>query len=160
MTISDAAAEADLLETLLAQERDIQFDSFGYADAWTIGSRVVELATRRGLPVATSLVFGDQQVFYSAFEGTSADNDDWLARKFRVVRRYNHASLTVGTRFRARGLDFGVDSGLDPRLYAAHGGAFPIRVRGSIVGILGVSGLTEFEDHELVVEVLSEHAPR
>jgi uncharacterized protein (UPF0303 family) len=118
----------------------------------------VELATRRGLSITTSLAFGDQQVFHSASEGTSADNDDWLAKKFRVVRRFNHASLTVGTRFRARGLDFAVDSGLDPRLYAAHGGAFPIRVRGSIVGILGVSGLTEFEDHELVVEALSEHA--
>jgi uncharacterized protein (UPF0303 family) len=160
MTPSDTAAEAERLETLLAQERDIQFDSFGYADAWAVGSRVVELATRRGLSVASSLVFGDQQVFHSALEGTSADNDDWLAKKFRVVRRYNHASLTIGTRFRARGLDFRVDSGLDPRLYAASGGAFPIRVRGSIVGILGVSGLTEFEDHDLAIEVLSEHAAR
>ncbi len=160
MTPSDTAAEAERLETLLAQERDIQFDSFGYADAWAVGSRVVELATRRGLSIASSLVFGDQQVFHSALEGTSADNDDWLAKKFRVVRRYNHASLTVGTRFRARGLDFRVDSGLDPRLYAASGGAFPIRVTGSIVGILGVSGLTEFEDHDLAIEVLSEHAAR
>jgi uncharacterized protein (UPF0303 family) len=158
MTTSDTAAEIARLETLLAQESDIQFESFGYPDAWTVGSRVVELASRRGLSLATSLVFGDQQVFHSALDGTSADNDDWLAKKFRVVRRFNHASLTIGTRFRVRGLDFSVDSGLDPRLYAASGGAFPIRVRGSIVGILGVSGLTEFEDHELVVEVLSEHA--
>ena len=158
MTTSDTAAAAELLEKLLAQERDLQFDSFGYADAWRVGSHLVELANRRGLSITASLVFGDQQVFHSAKEGTSADNDDWLARKFRVVRRFNHASLTVGTRFRARGLDFAIDSGLDPRLYAAHGGAFPIRVRGSIVGIVGVSGLTQFEDHDLVVEVLSEHA--
>ena len=160
MPTSDTAAEAARLETLLAQERDIQFDSFGYADAWTVGSRLVEIATSRGLSTTTSLVFGDQRVFHSALEGTSADNDDWLEKKFRVVRRFGHASLTIGTRFRARGLEFAVDSGLDPRLYAAHGGAFPIRVRGSIVGILGVSGLTQFEDHDLVVEVLSEHAAR
>ena len=160
MTTSDMAAEAERLEILLAQEHDIQFGSFGYTDAWTVGSHLVELATRRGLSIATSLVFGDQQVFHSALPGTSADNDDWLAKKFRVVRRFNHASLTVGTQFRARGLDFAVDSGLDPRLYAAHGGAFPIRVHGSILGILGVSGLTQFEDHELVIEVLSEHARR
>lgn len=36
----------------------------------------------------------------------------------------------------------------------------PSASAGSIVGILGVSGLTEFEDHDLVVEVLSEHAAR
>ena len=160
MSTSDPAAAAELLEKLLAQERDIQFDSFGYRDAWTVGSRLVELATRRELSITTSLVFGDQQVFHAAFEGTSADNDDWLAKKFRVVRRFNHASLTIGTSFRARGLDFAVDTGLDPRLYAAHGGAFPIRVRGSVIGMLGVSGLTQFEDHDLVVEVLSEHAAR
>src|ERR1700726_4033993 len=145
MTTSDTTAAAELLEKLLPQERDIQFDAFGSPDAWAVGSGLVELATRRGLSITTSLVFGDQQVFHSASEGTSADNDDWLAKKFRVVRRFSHASLTIGTQFRARGLDFAVDSGLDPRLFAAHGGAFPIRVHGSILGILGVSGLTQFE---------------
>src|ERR1700719_2905589 len=95
MTTSDTAAAAELLEKLLAQERDIQFDSFGYADAWTVGSGLVELATRRGLSITTSLVFGDQQVFHSASEGTSADNDDLLPKKFPVARRFSHTSVAM-----------------------------------------------------------------
>lgn len=63
MTTSDTAAEAERLEILLTQEHDIQFDSFGYADAWTVGSRVVELATRRGLSVAARSCSGTRRSF-------------------------------------------------------------------------------------------------
>jgi len=39
--------------------------------------------------------------------------------------------------------------------FAAHGGAFPIVVRGvGPVGVVTVSGLPQLDDHRLVVEVL------
>jgi len=39
--------------------------------------------------------------------------------------------------------------------YAAHGGAFPILVRGiGCIGTVAVSGLPQLEDHRLVVETL------
>ena len=44
--------------------------------------------------------------------------------------------------------------GLDPRLYVAAGGSFPIHVDGAgIIGTMTVSGLPQVEDHKLVVEV-------
>ena len=46
--------------------------------------------------------------------------------------------------------------GLDRAAYAFAGGAFPIRVNGALVGTVGVSGLTDVEDHDLVVEALEE----
>jgi len=147
------ALHAELLE----QERDVQFDSFGLEDAWQVGSMLRELAAVRQLPVAISIVMGDQRVFHAALPGSAADNDDWLARKFRVVRRFGHASYTVGTEYRARGKRFDDDVHFDVREYAAHGGAFPLRVRGSMVGIVGVSGLPQEDDHALVVEVLTAH---
>lgn len=141
--------------TLLEQERDVQFDSFGHDDSWAVGSTLRELSAARKHPVAIAIMLGEQRVFHVGLPGSTADNDDWLARKFRVVGEFGHSSLAVGTDFKARGLSFEADSGLDVRLFAAHGGAFPLIVRDSIVGVVGVSGLAQRDDHDLVIEVLT-----
>jgi uncharacterized protein (UPF0303 family) len=45
--------------------------------------------------------------------------------------------------------------GLDPADYAAHGGAFPVRIANvGIVAVVTVSGLPQAEDHALVVTAL------
>ena len=145
------------LQTLLEQERTLQFDAFSHNDAWMLGTRLRTLATEQTLPVAIAIMLGDQRVFHAGLAGSSADNDGWLERKFAVVRRYGHSSLAVGVEFRSRGVDFDVDSRLDLTRFAAHGGAFPLFVRGSIVGMVGVSGLPQLDDHALVVEALGAH---
>lgn len=155
--MTDASEAAALLPLLLEQERLIQFDSFDVGDAWAVGSRLVELGTLRKHPIAVSIMFGDQRVFHAALPGACADNDAWLENKFRVVRRFASSSFAVGTRFRANSRDFRTDSNLDPSTHAAHGGAFPLRVRGSLIGVAGVSGLPQRDDHDLIVEVLDEH---
>ena len=145
------------LQTLLEQERTLQFDAFSHDDAWMLGTRLRALAAEQALPVAIAITLGDQRVFHAGLAGASADNDGWLERKFAVVRRYGHSSLAVGVEFRSRGVDFDVDSRLDPTRFAAHGGAFPLFVRGLIVGMVGVSGLPQLDDHALVVEALGAH---
>ena len=151
------SAQEQLLEALLEQERGIQFDSFGFADAWAVGSLLVELGLERDHPIAIAIMFSDQRVFHASLPGASADNDGWLDNKFRVVRRFASSSLAVGTRFRIAGRDFDTASRLDPRTHAAHGGAFPLRVRGALMGVVGVSGLAQQLDHDLVVEALRAH---
>jgi len=44
---------------------------------------------------------------------------------------------------------------LDPDRFAAHGGAFPLTIRGTgVVGTITVSGLPQVEDHAFVVAQL------
>ena len=94
-------------------------------------------------------------MYHAALPGASADNDGWLERKHRVVERFGQASLLVGESFRANGEDFDTHARLDPREYAAHGGVVPIRLEGGVViGAVGVSGLPQQDDHDLVVEHL------
>ncbi|WP_345529216.1 heme-degrading domain-containing protein [Nocardioides endophyticus] len=98
-----------------------------------------------------------QRLFHAALPGASADNDGWLARKYAVVDRYGCSSLRVGEQFRVAGKSFDTDSRLDPGEYAAHGGAFPILLRGTgCIGTVAVSGLPQRDDHRLVVEALEQ----
>lgn len=134
------------------QEVRLRLDRFDNDDAWRLGCLLVELARTRGLAVTVDVRRGEQQLFHCALPGTSADNDAWIERKNRVVRRFGESSYLVGQRFRDRGSSFEEKSRLDPDLFAAHGGAFPVSVNGvGVVGTVTVSGLPQIEDHRLVV---------
>ncbi|MCQ4211970.1 heme-degrading domain-containing protein [Streptomyces longispororuber] len=143
------------IPTLQEQERRLTLAAFTHDDAWRLGTLLVELSRERQAPVAIDITRGGQQLFHAALPGSTPDNDAWIARKRRVVERYHASSYLVGSRFRAKGTTFEDSSRLDPDVYAAHGGAFPITVRGAgVVGVVVVSGLPQIEDHALVVEAL------
>ena len=145
------------LEELDRQEAELLFDRFDHDTAWELGVALVEKARARGLAVTVDLRRNGQQLFHAALPGTAPDNDAWIARKTRVVDRFGRSSLNVGERARQAGTTFEEQMRLDPDLYAAHGGAFPVNVRGvGVVGTVAVSGLPQIEDHEFVVEVLGE----
>lgn len=156
MTESDVKTAVAEVE---AQEAELVLTTFTHDEAWRLGSRLVELATERDLPVVVDIRKGTQQVFHAARPGTTPDNDSWIKRKVRVVYRFGASSYLVGLRSRAKGTDFNADQGLLFQEYAAHGGAFPVRIAGvGIVGVVTVSGLAQQDDHALVVEALRELA--
>jgi uncharacterized protein (UPF0303 family) len=148
----------DVLVALLAEEDELQFTSFTNEDAWAIGSRLVEIGRAGGLPIVADVRRGDHQLFHASLAGTTADNDAWVDRKVRVVRRFEHSSFYMGRSCAAAGTTLGERFLVDPREFGAHGGAFPVFVRGAgLAGVVTVSGLAQEEDHRLVVRVLREH---
>ncbi|ONF74932.1 heme-degrading domain-containing protein [Amycolatopsis keratiniphila] len=145
----------DTLAVLAAQEERLVFRRFDNETALELGAQLLAAARDRALPVTVSVRRGGQRLFHAALPGTSADNDAWIDRKSRVVDRYGHSSYFVGEQFRAKGTTFEAGSRLDPDLYAAHGGVFPVIVEGvGPVGTVGVSGLPQADDHAFVVEQL------
>ena len=147
-----------LLDELAEQESRLVFDHFDEDTAWALGVALREAALAAALPVAISIRRNGQRLFHTALAGSSADNDSWLGRKSAVVDRYGRSSLRVGEQFRVDGGSFDADARLHPSDYAAHGGAFPILLRGTgCVGTVAVSGLPELEDHQLVVETLERY---
>lgn len=143
-------------QELAAQEERLQFDRFDNETALALGLHLLKAAQQQALPVVISVRRNGQRLFHAALPGTSADNDAWVDRKSRVVDRYGHSSFYVGTQHRESGSTFEDKSRLDPDLYAAHGGVFPVIVRGTgPVGTVGVSGLPQAEDHAFVVEQLA-----
>jgi uncharacterized protein (UPF0303 family) len=143
---------------LAAEEEELQFSSFTNDDAWELGSALRELARRLGAPVAIDIGRNGSQLFRAALPGATPDNEAWIERKQRVVHRFGHSTLRVRQTFIERGTTFEDQSGLDPALYAAHGGGFPVLVRSvGPVGVLVVSGLPQLEDHRLIVTALRAH---
>ena len=140
-------------EELLAQEAELQFQRFDNDTALALGQALVAAARQDGLAVTVDIRRGEQQLFHAALAGTAADNDAWIERKNRVVRRFGHSSFYVGTLL--EGATMEEKFLLDGSLFAAHGGAFPVMVRDvGMVGTVTVSGLPQAEDHRLVVTVL------
>ena len=136
---------------------EVDFERFGHREALELGQRMLAAALQDDRPITIGLWLGEQRVFHAGLPGSSADNDAWMERKRALVRRYDKASWTTTQLFREHGLDERmVAMGLDPLQYALAGGGVPIRVRGTTVGALVVSGLTDAEDHDLAVAALQE----
>jgi uncharacterized protein (UPF0303 family) len=151
------ADTAPTLERLDREEAELQFDRFDHDTAWALGVALVEKARARALPLTVDVRRNGHQLFHAALPGTAPDNDAWILRKCRVVDRFGHSSLNVGERARQAGTSFEDQMRLDRDSYAAHGGAFPVTVRGvGVIGTVAVSGLPQLEDHAFVVGVLSE----
>jgi uncharacterized protein (UPF0303 family) len=139
---------------VLAEERSLDFDRFSHTDAWRLGQAMVAEAGQRGLEVAIAISFGRQRVFHAGLAGSSATNDDWLARKLSAVYTHDCSSWALACAQRTMGNDYFADGGYRRSDIALAGGALPLRVRGSLIGAVGVSGLAEEDDHRFVVDSL------
>lgn len=165
----DAVADRpeQLLELLDAHEERLRFAMVDLDLTWRIGGALREMGSALRLPIAISVILGQQRAFHAALTGATADNDGWAARKTAVVQRYGRSSLAVGTQFKAEGKTFEADSRLPISDFAAHGGALPLlvgqasdalagkRTSALPVGVVVVSGLPQRHDHALVVAGLS-----
>jgi uncharacterized protein (UPF0303 family) len=130
-------------------------ERFGYDEAWQVGSALVTRCRAEQLPVTISIWLGEQRVFHAALPGTSADNDAWVEKKARVVRRFGKSSLDVYEHYLVHMPDFFEVFGLSRHEYAPGEGAVAIRVNGALVGVLAVSGLEQGGDHDLAVSAFT-----
>ena len=138
------------------QENLLRFPHFNRKDAWDLGQLMVSRVFQENLALAVSIRLANGfVVFQYAPEGTIANNENWMMRKFNIVRDMETSSLLNALRLRKKNQTL-EERGMDPRSYVASGGAFPIHVSGTgITGAVIVSGLPHIEDHDFVVKSLS-----
>ena len=148
----------DILKKLLDEEQELQFANFSEDTAWKLGGQLVELARSQNLSVTIDITRGTQQLFHASLKGTSADNDEWVKRKVRLVYRSGHSSFYIGQLLKSKGKTIEQAYLVSESDYAAHGGCFPIIVKDTgIVGTITVSGLPQEEDHKLVVQSIRDY---
>ena len=143
------------LDTIRRQEQALQFTSFDNDAALAIGNRIVEQAKADKVAVTIDITINRNPLFFYAMAGTSPNNVDWIRRKSNLVNRTGHASFFVHTEAVNAGRDFDNLPTFDSKDYAAHGGSFPIVIKGTgQVGTITVSGLAGVDDHAMVVRAL------
>lgn len=142
------------LKRLEDQERKLAVADFSHADAWRLGTILVGISAERSLPVAIQITIGEQVVFHVGMPGSTADNDAWLQRKLAVVRRFRASTFVLKLRGEVTGRDY---AELDPRQFAVAGGCVPIRTAsGAMLGTVAVSGLSQADDHALVIDAMAQ----
>ncbi len=145
----------ELLASLLQEERELQFNAFDELTAWELGSKLVARASSENLSITVDITRGAHQLFHANLPGTSADNDEWIKRKVRLVYRFGHSSFYMGQMLKQMGKSIEESFLISESEFAPHGGCFPIIIKGTgMVGTITVSGLPQEEDHKLVVETI------
>ena len=147
-----------LLKQLEQEERELQFDRFSNEDAIAIGLSLYETAKKNNLPVTIDVRRSGHQLFHLSMPGTSPDNDQWVARKVKLVNRMGMSSFRVGTLLRSQNTTLEDRFELSHYEYAAHGGCFPVILKDTgAVGTVTISGLAQEDDHAMVVNALREY---
>lgn len=144
------------LEEVRKQEDNLIFKSFSNKDALEIGLLIIEAAKGFDKPVAINILKNGQSIFHYAMDKTSPDQDLWIKRKSNIVLRHHCSSYYMRLYNEMKNRSYNEFYSASPYEFAAHGGAFPIKIEGSgVIGVITVSGLAQEEDHHLIVEVLA-----
>ena len=144
------------LERIKLQEERLQFDAFDADTAWELGSRLRAMAEARNAPIAIDIRLHTFPVFFAALPGAHPDNIEWIRRKRNVLLLFLRSSYAVGLALKRDGRTLQDTRGLALADHAPDGGCFPIIVKGSgCIGSAGISGLTQRDDHEIIIEALA-----
>ncbi|PVH95653.1 hypothetical protein DM02DRAFT_600503 [Periconia macrospinosa] len=157
-----AAAPKDL-EAIKSQTDALILSRFTANDAFNLGSalrsRIQSLYPNTPAVINITHANTDSLLFHCATgSGIQPDNDIWVARKRRTVKRWGTSSYFMGRKFGGDEDAFAKKYALGERAgdYAIHGGGVPVKVKGveGTVAVVIVSGLKQEEDHMVVVEGL------
>ena len=146
------------IRELQEEYRELVLDSFSAEAAWKIGCRIREKTLQNGYQIAASVTLNRKRLFYMAVEETTPINERWIHRKENTVYTFFKSSYEMSLYMKLKEDRIEPRYGLKDGDYAAAGGCVPVIVKNvGFVGTVAVSGLTEEEDHNLVVETLKEY---
>ena len=148
-------------EGLALEARTLELESLSQKEAIEIGEIAMDFGFDRGLGIAVEVRLKDWIVFHASLPGSDKENDQWIAKKARVVLITGTSTMYERVLAEEQGINWYETNGLSEETHAVHGGGLPLNVKGmGCVGILLISGLPQVQDHLLGVEVLTEFLAR
>lgn len=145
------------IEEIKSQQKMWEFTTFNEETAWEIGCRIRQKAKEHHYPIAVSVTMNRRRLFYCSMPGAAAINDQRVRRKENLVYQFQKSSYEMALYLKVKQDSVANRYGLGSEDYAAAGGSVPLLLRGTgMIGAITVSGLSEQEDHELVVSTIRE----
>lgn len=140
------------------QERLLRFKYIDFEIVKRISLSIADSLEKRKASAYIEAIINGNVVFSLALPGASRNNAEWVRRKSNLTSRYSQSSLRAYLSMRKNGKTL-EGCGMDARDYGLSGGSFPILLEGGLcIGSITVSGMTESEDHQAVVDAIaSEH---
>ncbi len=133
------------------QEEQFVFTSFDNDE----GSIMAINAMENNFPVAIDITMGTHLWFRYAALGTKEGTSSWLERKKRTVMLSKMSTIRYAEVLKQEEKTY-EDMGFKTEDYVRCGGGFPITVNGEVVGTIAVSGMTDVEDHQIMIDGLTE----
>ena len=148
-------SELDEIAALRAEQDELQLPFFDAALAWRIGAYIHARAEAADMPITFEVSRLGQRLLYCAMPGAVPDGAAWVHRKRMVVERFHCSSLLMKLLADQQGRPLLERYVLSPDDYCSSGGGVPVIVRGTgTIGVVTVSGLTQFEDHMLAADAI------
>ncbi len=143
------------------EAQTLTLPSLSQSEAIEIGDIAHQLGRDRGLAITVEVQLGKWPVFHIALPGAKPENDNWIARKARVVHATGNSTMHERVFAEENSFDWYLKNNLSEESHAIHGGGLPLNVNGiGLAGVLLISGLPQVEDHLLGVEVIAEFLAR
>jgi len=147
--------ELSWLPNVKEQERLLRFEKFDREDAFALGCKIAELAKKNyGRGVGIQIISDGMTTFRYMMQGSELFNTMIMRMKLNTSRELQMSSMRAVIEF---------EQGITPlwekseETFRLCGGCFPIRLKeGKIVGYALVSALKHDEDHQLLVDAISE----
>ena len=146
----------ELLEKCISEESRFQFDAFDQTTAKKLGDMLYEKSLKYDKPVAIEIRINHLVVYRFFPNGTNLNNELWLNAKANTVDMLGISSLHLFAE-----IENGGDSMEQRRMpvekYAQYGGGFPLIIKNcGVIGTICVSGLYHIDDHQVIIDALSE----
>lgn len=149
---------AEDIAKIAEQEKRLVLTTFDEATAFAIGSAIRERGLAEKHPIVVQISVWDRLLFYAALPGSSSSNFDWVRRKINVVKMFQKSTYRLVLEKDRPDRTFRPGDGLSPSDYVLAGGGFPVTIKDvGVVGVIGVSGLPERQDHAVIVDALCDH---
>ena len=135
--------------------KQIYLEKFCNSTSLEMGLAVIKLAKKRKLSIAIEIARLNHTVFLFIADQLPADKHHWLRRKANVAIQFEESSLYVKHCLKDLNSTLYDTFGRCESKFIAKGGSIPIFVKGSgLIATITVSGLTDEEDHNIIVDAL------